>query len=309
MTQLHACPACGSQQLSAFIKVAAQMHSEPIKFNFDQCEKCRLVMLNPRLSPELLQAYYTDAYMPYRGARAWGRYAGLVSLDQQQLDRKRVRMLKRIKKLSAATTILDVGCGRPTFLHTAHQRFGTKGIGVDFSDHGWGCREKQYPELDLYLANPREIQLQEPPDFITMWHYLEHDYFPGQTLTHLAALSDADTRLVIEVPSFTARSRKKYAEYWAGWHAPRHTFLFSSDNLCKLLEKSGWHVQDIQVRGTLSDYLLYWMSEMEVRKNDWTNSMEPYFWPFVIGQFKHWLQQFIQHKPEEGYLLVTAKPA
>jgi hypothetical protein len=35
-------------------------------FNFDQCAECKLVFLNPRVSLDVLQNYYTSHYLPYR---------------------------------------------------------------------------------------------------------------------------------------------------------------------------------------------------------------------------------------------------
>jgi hypothetical protein len=43
-------------------------------FNFDQCAECKLVFLNPRVSLDVLQNYYTSHYLPYRGPKAWGKF-------------------------------------------------------------------------------------------------------------------------------------------------------------------------------------------------------------------------------------------
>jgi hypothetical protein len=39
------------------------MHSNKELFNFDQCAECKLVFLNPRVSLDVLQNYYTSYYL------------------------------------------------------------------------------------------------------------------------------------------------------------------------------------------------------------------------------------------------------
>ena len=308
MTVLNECPACGTSQLKTYAQVAAQMHSSKEVFTFERCDHCRLVMLNPRLTPDNLRTYYGDYYLPYRGAAAWGRYRWLVRLDQASLDKRRIEVLRQFGKLTPKSVILDVGCGKPTFLQSIHLKYGSMGIGVDFSDHGWSGLPSMFPNLDLRLTAPVDTQLDVNPDFITMWHFLEHDYFPHQTLSHLANLSGPNTHLVIEVPNFDSVSRKKYGSAWAGWHTPRHTFLFSPSNLSMLLEKSGWSVKKLKLSGTLPNYLLYWMSELEKKEIDWCGSMEKQFWGFAAGQTKFLLRNLFSNKTSHGIMLLVATP-
>lgn len=308
MTQLNECPACGTPQPKTYVQVAAQMHPTRETFTYGRCDFCHLVMLNPRPTLEDLHTYYGDYYLPYRGAAAWGKYRWVVSMDQARLDGRRVDVLRQFGKLTPRSVILDVGCGKPTFLQSIHLKYGSKCIGVDFSDHGWSGQPGLFPKLDLRLTAPTDTQLDDPPVFITMWHYLEHDYFPHQTLSHLSRLSGPDTLLVIEVPNFDSVSRRKYGSDWAGWHTPRHTFLFSPQNLSMLLENSGWSVKKLELSGTLSNYLLYWMSEQEKKGIDWCGSMENQFWGFAAGQTKFTLKNLLRNKTSHGIMLLVASP-
>jgi len=55
MQLLTNCPTCDATTIGSFIKVSAQMHSNKERFNFDQCAKCKLVFLNPRVPLDLLK--------------------------------------------------------------------------------------------------------------------------------------------------------------------------------------------------------------------------------------------------------------
>ena len=52
----------------------------------------------------------------------------------------------------------------------------------------------------------------------------------------------------------------------------------------RLLESSGWSVIDQYTYGTLDPYTLDWMSRMEQKSIDWTDSMESHFVSYVLGK-------------------------
>ena len=122
MIEITSCPICGSSSLNSFIKTTAQMHSNKQLFNFDKCFSCDLVFLNPRLNLHDLKNYYNSYYLPYRGAKAWGKFENFVARSQQKLDLKRVKLIKDFHSPSKESFILDIGCGNPTFLNAFQKK-------------------------------------------------------------------------------------------------------------------------------------------------------------------------------------------
>nr|AOE11111.1 SAM-dependent methyltransferase [uncultured bacterium] len=284
------------------------MHSSKELFNFDQCANCQLVFLNPRVNLDNLKNYYTSYYLPYRGSEAWGKYSKLVEGSQKKLDLKRVKLIKEMCSVSPKSLILDVGCGNPSFLKACQQELNCKTLGIDFSDEGWKEQSTLFKGLDLQVAEIKDLSLNLKPDIITMWHYLEHDYTPLENLTYLKSIAKPSTTLIIEIPNFDSISRKKYNENWAGWHTPRHTSLFSPDNIKLLLDKSGWNVSQLLTYGTLNPYLLFWMSEIEQKGIQWNKNMENEFWDFVIGMLKFMPTKWNEKKLSLGVMTVIANP-
>ena len=284
------------------------MHSSKELFNFDQCANCQLVFLNPRVNLDNLKNYYTSHYLPYRGSEAWGKYSKLVEGSQKKLDLKRVNRVKEMCSVSPKSLILDVGCGNPSFLKACQQELNCKTLGIDFSDEGWKEQSTLFKGLDLQVAEIKDLSLNLKPDIITMWHYLEHDYTPLENLTYLKSIAKPSTTLIIEIPNFDSISRKKYNKNWAGWHTPRHTSLFSPDNIKLLLDKSGWNVSQLITYGTLNPYLLFWMSEIEQKGIQWTKNMENEFWDFVIGMLKFMPTKWNEKKLSLGIMTVIATP-
>ena len=308
MQHLQNCPICNASSIVSFIKTTAQMHSSKELFNFDQCANCQLVFLNPRVNLDNLKNYYTSHYLPYRGSEAWGKYSKLVEGSQKKLDLKRVKRVKEVCSISPKSLILDVGCGNPSFLKACQQKLNCKTMGIDFSDEGWKEQSTLFKGLDLQVAEIKDLSLNLKPDIITMWHYLEHDYTPLENLTYLKSIAKPSTTLIIEIPNFDSISRKKYNENWSGWHTPRHTSLFSPDNIKLLLDKSGWKVSQLLTYGTLNPYLLFWMSEIEQKGIQWNKNMENEFWDFVIGMLKFMPTKWNEKKLSLGVMTIIATP-
>ena len=308
MIKIISCPVCGDSSFESFIKTKAQMHSSKELFNFDQCSSCHLVFLNPRVSLNNLKNYYTSYYLPYRGAKAWGKFHQLVESSQKKLDLKRVKRIIDYHKLSEKSLILDIGCGNPTFLKACQQKIKCQTMGIDFSDEGWKDKADDFKTINLQVAEIKDLSITLEPDVITMWHYLEHDYTPFENLSSLKSLSKSSTTLIIEIPNFDSSSRKKYGKDWAGWHTPRHISLFSPKNIKLLLKKSGWKVSKVFSYGTMNPYLLYWMSEMEKKRISWDKNMEDEFIQFMIGMIMFLPKKLKEKKSSLGIMTVIAHP-
>jgi 2-polyprenyl-3-methyl-5-hydroxy-6-metoxy-1,4-benzoquinol methylase len=309
MLKLSSCPVCEASSIGSFIETNAQMHSAKEVFNFDQCTNCSLVFLNPRVPLKQLKNYYTSYYLPYRGAKAWGKYEKLVEGSQKKLDKKRLGRVKEAQKISESSLILDIGCGNPSFLETCKKALNCDTMGIDFSDEGWKNQLTRFEGINLQVAEIKDLKKNLQPDVITMWHYLEHDYTPLENLSYLRSISKPSTTLVIEIPNFDSSSRKKYGKNWAGWHTPRHISLFSPSNIELLLKKTGWKVLETLTYGTIDPYLLFWMSEMEEKEIQWDKNMEEEFMQFTIGMIKFLPKKWTEKKSSLGVMTIVAIPA
>ncbi len=290
------------------------MHDVAERFSFARCARCGLVYLDPRVSPAELGRYYTAAYLPYRGPDAWGRWKPLVESGLRKTDRARVARVRRHARIGPQTRVLDVGCGHPTFLEALGRVVPCTRVGIDFSGEGWREDPGRWSGIELIEGDPRVADLPSEPGFdvVTMWHYLEHDYAPHETLERLRGLVSGEARLFIEVPDHASWSQERYTQHWAGYHTPRHTALWDSDTMRVLLERSGWEVESIEQTGTLDPWVLVWMSRQERAGIDWTESMESRFPAFVLGRALLWpamrLQERLRGRRGDGLLTAVARP-
>jgi ubiquinone/menaquinone biosynthesis C-methylase UbiE len=308
MEQLTTCLSCESTQLLSIQKTKAMMHPSKEIFNFDQCQNCGLVFLNPRVLEKNLGEFYTDYYLPYRGDEAWGKYANFVAGSQKTVDKKRVTTVSKYAKSIPEATVLDVGCGKPTFLKMLFEKYKCRAIGTDFSNSGWKNAPSEYQNLELLEGDIHELKDLPKADIITMWHYLEHDYQPAKTLQKLLSIANPSTRLIVEVPNYDSSTRKKYGANWAGFHTPRHTALYTPQTMTELLQRNGWKVETTFSYGSLDPYILDWMSRKEAEGLDWSQSMETEFVSFVKGMVGFFPKSIFQKKKSLGFMTVVASP-
>lgn len=309
-SEQKSCAVCGSDDCPVFVRTSAQMHpAGGPEFAFRRCALCGYVFLADPVAPEDLGRFYTDSYLPYRGAEAWGKHAPTVAASDRKLIDRRVSLVADFAALGPDSMVLDIGCGRPDFLIGCAERFGCRAVGIDFSDFGWREFSTVPPRLELQVGEVRDLPSGIAPDAVTMWHYLEHDYDPAATLREIAARSKKETRLIIEVPDFDSWTRRRFGRNWAGYHTPRHISVFSANNLRMLLENNGWRVVELRRRGTLDPFVLYWMSLMEEKGFNWSRSLEREFVPFVLRMLAFWPRKLFQSRTPLGLMTAVAEPA
>ncbi|MCC5929217.1 MAG: class I SAM-dependent methyltransferase [Cyclobacteriaceae bacterium] len=308
LESIDQCLACGCDTLHHYIDTKAQMHENPEIFSFVKCTACGLVMLNPRVRKSFLKDYYTNFYLPFRGPAAWGKYAPLVAKNLRKTDEKRVMLAKQFADINSKSRVLDVGCGKPTFLYTLHNQTNCYAKGIDFTDEGWKTESEKYANIDLEIAEFQNYSDKTPFDLITMWHYLEHDYDPQKTLRQMLHVVRKDSTLIIEVPNIDSWTYRWQKQHWEGFHTPRHTAIYEPDTITILLNNSGWSVSKIIPYGTLDAYPLFWMGQMEKRGIDWSSSMQSKFIGFVAGMFFTWPFFALKNSLSGGLMTIIAKP-
>jgi len=274
-------------------------------FTFAVCGECGLLYLSDRIRREEIHRYYEDSYLPHRGASAWGVFEAFVERGEEATDRARVRRLLDFGSLGPTDRVLDVGCGRPTFLRELRRSTDARCLGIDFGVDRF-LDDPRFAGIDLLSGDPRHTEFGGTFSAITMWHYLEHDYDPSATLRGLLPHTTSDTTLLVEVPDARSRARAWAGNCWGGLHTPRHTAVYTPRTLRLLLEASGWRVVASELPPTLDPWVLWWLSWRERRGTDWTGSMARYLPEMLLGML---LIGPIVRRRSKDVLLVAARPA
>lgn len=254
-------------------------------YRFVRCRACGLVyLLHPPSDGELAQAYAD--YLPHRGAAAWGRWAWAVGAAQRRTDRARLSAVRRTLPRGAVRgTVLDVGCGRPTFLAAVKRAWPTvRAVGTDWSSAGWRSDPSAtWRDLELSEGLLPSAGLLGSCDVMTLWHVLEHLRDPVGALRSLRAYARPEGRVIIEVPNLASLSARLQGEHWGGYHTPRHMSAFTPETLTHVLSLAGWRNIRIRRYGTMDPYVLWWLGREDAR--GWpSDSLESRFLPFLAGK-------------------------
>lgn len=234
------CPHCGGREAEPFIEAEDDLGGRPGRFRFRRCIGCALIFQSPRLAFEHIGRYYDDEYIAHRKKSDWGVLTPLYDWAMGKHDRDKLALVQRYRRLDAGCRVLDIGCGAGTFLARVARETGAQVHGLDFKDLSglpWmadvAFRHGTLAEQDFGATRF---------DLITMWHFLEHDYAPLDTLARARNLLAPGGRLVVEVPRLDSLSFRLFQERWPGLQAPQHTILFDSRSFPAMLEKAGLNV-------------------------------------------------------------------
>jgi SAM-dependent methyltransferase len=155
----------------------------------------------------------------------------------------RRQYLKSIIKKSGAK-IIDLGCGSGyTAVELTNQ--GYRVIGIDKSKlavekASFLGLEVIKMDLESDEALPRDFL----PDYIIAMDFIEHINNPVAIFRKIAAISRADTKLIITVPA--------YQFLWSDWDRNLgHVKRYSPGQLKKELVEAGWRIEDIRYIHTI----------------------------------------------------------
>ncbi|MGF1465959.1 MAG: class I SAM-dependent methyltransferase [Sandaracinaceae bacterium] len=255
-TVLVPCPVCGEDDPRDRRSLPGQLLRVPQRFEAATCGSCAHRYLREQVHPDAFEALYDADYPLHRGPGQWGPFAHLVAAAEARVDRRRVDVVLRARALDADATVLDLGCGRGTFLRALHARTGASGLGVDSG------LPPSPPEGPVRLLPgrlpdlPPEVDGHAPFDAVTLWPALAHDPAPAATLAWVRERLAPGGVLVLEVPDGSAPAAQRLGVRWAGFHTPRHVSLFDPSTLRRLLYRTGFRVRAHRRAGTLLPYTL-----------------------------------------------------
>ncbi len=175
-----------------------------------------------------LASFYPDNYHAQTGE-------GLLNRMRQGMRFKHLRPF-----MQRDGAILDYGCGNGAFLRYAAEKLpGRRFFGYEIAkqkkivEHAGGAVTLIYGSFDDLLQNLPVCGL------ITLNHVIEH--LPNIDATVGALVERLAPGGVFEgqTPAAGSLEHRVFRRYWSGYHAPRHTVVFSPFGLRTFLERVG----------------------------------------------------------------------
>ena len=276
------CYQCGKSDSRHFIEAEDDLTGVPGKYRFVTCTHCELSYQNPRIDVSEIGQFYDNDYIAHRKKKNWGILTPFYERAMEKHDRQKTKIVEKYVSLHSRTRVLDVGCAVGSFLGFLKKKFNVQPVGVDFKDLK---SEATNRGIDFRLGKLSDQKFAESSfDLITMWHFLEHDYEPLNSLKMCSKLLADDGRLVIEVPRLDSLSYQLFKERWPGLQAPQHTVLFSKKSFLEMIENANLEVVDYMPWGAFPAYF-YFFAGFLFKKNKGAGvNFDKVLVPYFLGQ-------------------------
>lgn len=206
----------------------------PSDYQIVSCAHCGVLRLEPMPGSDVLKDYYPPVYANFFEEEATLPRRILTGLYTRRLIKYLSGLLDR-----AEADILDVGCASGHLMAAMERKNpGWRTTGVEIS--ATAVAEGRKKGREILEGSIEELPLPEASfDLILLQHLIEHVVNPEALARKLAVALKPGGRIVIETPNTQCLDLKLFKKYWGGLHYPRHTYLFSRDNLKLLLAKVG----------------------------------------------------------------------
>lgn len=207
--------------------------------DFLRCARCGTIRQSPPPDAATIPAFYPPDYRNHLIAEG-----GFFSL----LKRAQTRWLaSRISRHIDGTEkkVLEIGCGSGGLL-IALRNLGFRDLaGADFDDTaapllaGRGIRFRS-------VNIEREVPFAERFDAVIMVNVIEHFLDPAGVFRRVRERLAPGGRIVLITPNAEAFELLVFGRFWAGFHAPRHLWLFSRHGLELMARAAGLGVTTIR---------------------------------------------------------------
>lgn len=244
---LPACRNCAGDVAAFIDEIEDWEYGVAWRSRLVMCRQCGLVSHDPAVRGDEIERLYPQGYMAHTPAsRSRSVYGWLKGV----LGRRSARAVAR--HIPAGGSCLEVGCGNGSFLALLGEARGDVELaGVDIVDLGVAG----VPRFTFYKGQLEAIDFGERRfDVIYCSNLIEHVPDPFVFLRKCAALLRPGGVIYGVTPDHLSVDRYLMGRYWAGYHYPRHTFVFNHRNLGAILSKSGF--DSVRIRGSYSFWYL-----------------------------------------------------
>jgi len=233
------CPACEGQQMLGRVEIPDHEYGLDYVATYDCCADCRTLFQRPMPTAEQLAAFYGPSYHSMSDG-------GFLMLLRHKM---RIRRLQGLLG-GGGGTVLDYGCGNGSFIRRAAEALPD----VEFIGYEIGDEKEIVQRTDrvtIVRASLEDLLPLLPPcRVIIMNHVIEHLPDPFSVVSTLASKLEPGGYFDGQTPNAASFEHKIFGRSWSGFHAPRHTVVFSIAGLHRLFERSG--VAAIRIAGAFN---------------------------------------------------------
>jgi len=195
-----------------------------------RCPRCGVIAQYPLPHSSVIQTFYPPNYRNYQ-PDSQHLFSFFKKIEEYGL----VRRLANIIGDNQSANILEIGCGSGSLLRALQKR-GFKNLsGSDFRTSSRQERGIRFVRGDIEARFPYEERF----DVIIMINVIEHLLDPVEALRKCRDHLFPGGKIIVMTPNAGSLALSLFGKYWAGFHAPRHIFLFNRKSLKKISKDIG----------------------------------------------------------------------
>ena len=243
------CPLCQGTSAPYLLDTCDLHYGIEGRWNYERCESCRVVFLNPAPTALFLSSAYDDSYYSYQSFslppawKVWARRA--LAYDPGSTGDP---------KFAKAGRILDIGCGSGEFLFKM-KCAGWETHGVEVSAKAAESGNRSH-DLNIQVGTLASVQFSPGYfDYIRLNHSFEHILDPHDTLALIHRYLAPEGRLFIGVPNADGLQARAFGKFWWNLGPPVHPFNYSRHTLSWLLGLHGFEVLSYRTNSNFAGIL------------------------------------------------------
>ena len=229
------CPFCQSAGFEKHLEAQDYLTEFGI-FSIVVCNECGLLFTNPRPVPEAISSVYPSSkYLSHQNQKNTLFERVYFGAQKLMLKRKHTLVNKLVNPQSA---LLDIGCGIGNYASFMSSK-GYYMVGIEPSTEARAVSKTKGFKVFESLKEYHSSNLSKP-QLISLWHVLEHQPNPFESLAQYYEMLPLNGWLIIAVPQYQSLDARFYKNKWAAYDLPRHLFHFSEKSLNRAAENAGF---------------------------------------------------------------------
>ena len=223
------CPACRQGKPGWSSHIPDHEYGVSFRARYSQCDNCGTLYQTPMPTLATLAGFYPAHYHAYVSD-------GVVTRARLDMRIRRIEPL-----LGDGDVFLDFGCGNGAFLYRASEKLpGRRFFGYEISDTSEVAMSGD-GAVTIVKGDIQDLWDVLPPcRLVTINHAIEHLPAPEDTLGALYDCLIDGGFIEGQTPAADSLERSVFHARWSGYHAPRHTVIFSRAGLRDLLSRVGF---------------------------------------------------------------------
>lgn len=243
------CMVCGASIYRPFTAAPDRMFGGKEVFSYLRCLGCGLVMQQPKISARELKKHYPSSkYYSYQ-EQEFGLFDRIRSYLLKHPRALLARILPKVPAIPSQVKggkILDVGCGTGETIAQLGE-LGWNVYGLDIDKNAVSAANRHGLENVSY-GSWQEMK-KFPDNFfdaIRLYHVIEHLDDPAECLALIRRKLKAGGELLVGTPNAASFAAKIFRSFWYNFDSPRHLFLFTPNNLTRLVKAKGFSVSTVR---------------------------------------------------------------